>query len=488
MKEPVYLGIDIGTQSVRIMAVTVDGSIEASAFCALTSNRDGVRHEQNPEDWWNAIIACARRVMIQLGTGCEVKGLAVDATSGTILLMDQRLRPLTAGLMYDDGRAREEAVAVNEVGNHLWVELSYRMQPSWALPKLLWLRHSGKIIPHSRLAHQNDFINARLAGRALAGDCSNSLKTGFDTIRMQWPWQILDSLSLPRELFPSVAPSGTRIGEVCHTSSKLTGIPAGTPIFAGMTDGCAAQLASGATTVGSWNSVIGTTIVMKGVTRDLLHDPAGIIYSHHSIDGMWLPGGASSTGAGAIAAAFSIESLDTLNAIALQRPPTRVVEYPLIGKGERYPFAAPDAEGFTVGRASSIEEKYLATLQGIAFIERLAFDALRHIGAPMNGAFTISGGATKSEALNHIRASILERPLAIPCVTEGAFGMAMLAAAQDSSITEVTGRMVRIERTIEPERKFEDYSMQYAILIDELNARGWLGDELATFARAGVHA
>ncbi|HZY62283.1 MAG TPA: FGGY family carbohydrate kinase [Edaphobacter sp.] len=488
MKGPVYLGIDLGTQSVRIMAVTADGSIEASASCALVSMRDGARHEQNPEDWWNAVVTCAQQVMVQLGVGREIKGLAVDATSGTILLMDQNLRPLTPGLMYDDGRAREEAIAVNEAGNHLWVGLSYRMQPSWALPKLLWLAHNNQAISHSRLAHQNDFINARLAGRALAGDSSNCLKAGFDTIRMQWPWQILDSLSLPRALFPSVVLSGTRIGEVCHASSKLTGIPAGTPIFAGMTDGCAAQLASGATSIGSWNSVIGTTIVIKGVTRDLLYDPAGVIYSHRSVNELWLPGGASSTGAGAIAAMFPPESLDALNASAQQMPPSRVIVYPLMGKGERYPFSAPGAEGFTIGQPSSIEEQYLATLQGIAFIERLAFDALRYIGAPMNGTFTISGGATKSEALNQIRASILERPLSIPCVTEGAFGMAMLAAAHGSSIIEVTERMVRIERTIEPERRFEDYAWQYTALIAELNARGWLPDYLAAFARAGAHA
>ena len=46
----------------------------------------------------------------------------------------------------------------------------------------------------------------------------------------------------------------------------MTGIPAGTPIIAGMTDGCAAQIGAGALEVGSWNSVLGTTLVLKGVT------------------------------------------------------------------------------------------------------------------------------------------------------------------------------------------------------------------------------
>jgi len=49
-----------------------------------------------------------------------------------------------------------------------------------------------------------------------------------------------------------------------------------------MTDGCAAQIAAGALEVGSWNSVLGTTLVLKGVTRELIRDPAGVMYSHRS--------------------------------------------------------------------------------------------------------------------------------------------------------------------------------------------------------------
>ena len=486
MSASVYLGIDLGTQSARVMAVTEQGSIAASASHTLTSMRDGARHEQDPEQWWRAVAACARAVMSKLGGQYEVKGLAVDATSGTILLIDDQLRPLTSGLMFDDGRARDEAADVNRAGEALWSELSYRMQPSWALPKLIWLARNGGMAKSARLAHQNDFINARLAGRMLACDSSNSLKTGFDLIRMQWPRKILDALALEQRLFPEVVLSGTLIGEVSTAASRQTQIPAGTPIFAGMTDGCAAQIASGATAVGSWNSVIGTTLVIKGVTQQLLHDPLGVVYSHRSADGMWLPGGASSTGAGIIARQFPDTDLDALNHAVQQMGTVRRVAYPLDGRGERYPFAAPEAEGFVLGQAASTEERYAAILQGIAFIERLAFDALGRIGAPTHGSFTISGGATRSEALNQIRADVMQRTISVPRITESAFGMAVLAASHSSTIAEATLRMVRTERTIDPARSFHDYADQYATLVDELARRGWLPQDIADFARAGA--
>lgn len=488
MSEPVYLGIDLGTQSVRLLAVTAEGAIRSSASHPLASDREGVRHEQDPEQWWKALVHCARSAMRELGSGAELRGLAVDATSGTILLMDDRLRALTPGLMYDDGRAKAEVEQVNCAGSALWSELSYRMQASWALPKLVWLARNGAVSSGAHLAHQNDFINARLAGRRIATDFSNALKTGADLIRRQWPFHILERLLLPADLFPPLVLPGTRIGEVCASAAQSTGIPAGTPIFAGMTDGCTAQIASGATTVGSWSSVIGTTIVIKGMTPQLLHDPLGVVYSHLSPQGLWLPGGASSTGAGVIARQFGAADLPSLNQAAAAMQPTPVVAYPLAGKGERYPFIAPDAKGFVLGRSHSNAEKYLATLQGIAFIERLAFDRLRMLGAPTDGAFTISGGATRSKALNRIRASVLQKPLCLPAVTESAFGAAMLAAVQDSSMSEVSTRFVHIERTVDPERGFGAYAPQYVRLVDELEQRGWLHSGLAAWARAGARA
>ena len=70
--------------------------------------------------------------------------------------------------MYDDGRAENEAREVAEAGEALWAEFGYRMQPSWALPKLLWLWRN-RVSDHDGLylTHQNDFIQNRLAGQRI---------------------------------------------------------------------------------------------------------------------------------------------------------------------------------------------------------------------------------------------------------------------------------------------------------------------------------
>jgi sugar (pentulose or hexulose) kinase len=214
--------------------------------------------------------------------------------------------------------------------------------------------------------------------------------------------------------------------------------------------------------------------VVKGVTRELLKDPAGVIYSHRSMDGLWLPGGASSTGAAAIAKEFGDADLGELNAAAAKAGPTPLVVYPLVTKGERFPFAAREAEGFTLGEANSVGDRFSGVLQGIAMLERLAFETLDAFGAETGGRFSISGGAVNSEALNQIRADVLERELLVPAVTEGAFGMAVLVAAAQTSMPTATDRMVRVARTISPRRPFAEYADQYGRFVRELELRGWL--------------
>jgi sugar (pentulose or hexulose) kinase len=130
------------------------------------------------------------------------------------------------------------------------------------------------------LAHQSDFINRRLIGQAVATDTSNALKTCVDLIAERWPDAVFADLGVPPEFLPPVVRAGTILGVVGPEAAKETNLPAGTPVIAGMTDGCAAKIGAGALSAGSWNSVLGTTLVLKGVSPSLIKDPAGVVYCH----------------------------------------------------------------------------------------------------------------------------------------------------------------------------------------------------------------
>ncbi len=483
--DDIWLGLDVGTQSVRAIAVASTGEILGANSQRLTSRRDGPRHEQDPDDWWRAIALACRTALADLPAQA-IRGVAVDSTSGTILLVDHLGQPLTPGLMHDDNRAVNEARRVNEVGSEVWATLGYQMQPSWALPKLLWMVHEYRNIIQQgvKVAHQTDFINRHLVGHEVPTDTSSSLKMGYDLIKNTWPQEVFAQLEIPEEILPHVVLSGTHIGTVCTQAATETGIPAGTAVIAGMTDSCAAQIGAGALSVGSWNSVLGTTLAFKGVTQELIRDPAGVMYSHRSPDGGWLPGGASGSGASILGVYFPDRDLDALTVLAMEREPASIVAYPLASYGERFPFSVPEAERFLLGKPTDEIDLYAALLQGVAYVERLSFDYLDMLGAPINGELSLTGGGARSRYWCQLRADVLGRSVRIPENAEAALGMAVLAASVGRHVADVTKEMSRTREVIDPRPDhIGRFQEPYVRLINELEHRGWLPPKVAEHAR-----
>src|SRR5262249_44271109 len=150
--------------SVRALAVTGGGGMLGARTPPLRRHRDGARDEQDSARWWTAApAACAAPPG---GAAPAVgRGGAGGGTPRTALLGSHAAaRPATPRLMYDDTRAATEVDRVNEAGATVWTALGYRrMQPSWALPKLLWLlREHPELARGTRVASQVDVINRAL--------------------------------------------------------------------------------------------------------------------------------------------------------------------------------------------------------------------------------------------------------------------------------------------------------------------------------------
>ncbi|NIK55960.1 FGGY-family carbohydrate kinase [Kribbella shirazensis] len=445
-----WIGLDLGTQSVRAVLADAKGRVLSRATRPLSSHRDGVRHEQNPQSWLTAVDA----VLADVGAA-ELEGIAICSTSGTFLLTDRSGRPVTTALMYDDARAAARRDQIVDADPDRWAT---SMQPTWALPKILDLDLTDR-----RVVHSADFVAAHLVGHPVATDTSHALKTGYDLVAESWPAAAFDKLGLPLAAFPEVVRPGAELGRT----------PQGVPVYAGMTDGCAAQIAAGALTPGAWNSVLGTTLVLKGVSDDLITDPTGAVYSHRHPDGGWLPGGASSTGAGLLTELLPNADLDALDHAARALGPVDAVTYPLTKTGERFPFVAPQAERFTLGDTPDDLHAYAAVLQGVAFIERLAFEHLEALGADPVRSVSLTGGATRSGYWNQLRADVLGVPVELPAVPDPAYGMAVLAASGGADLTGTAQRMVRVDRVLEPgDRPLDDL---YGAFVAELDRRGYRG-------------
>lgn len=496
MTPPVDLvaGVDVATQDVRVTVCDGEGRVRAFTTAGLPApsrDRPGWS-EQDPEVWWPGAV----RALRQATDGLEEEGggivaLAVSATSGTVLLADADGQPVGPALMYDDQRASHEAERAQEAAEERWRSLGLSVSASFGLPKWAWLLSQDAVAGRAEQAwHVSDLLVRKLVGGPAPADTSHALKSGYDPLTKQWAEEALEALGLPLSMVPEVAPPTTLAGKVSQEAASQTGLPAGCDVRLGMTDSCASQVAAGADQPGRFVSVLGTTLAMKGATSELLRDPTGAVYSHWHPDGWWLPGGASNTGGAALEERFGGSDLAALDRQAAEHGPAGFVCYPLTGSGERFPFVEPEAEGFEEGSPAGDTDAYRATLEGVAFVERLGLAHLVALGAGVEPPLAVAGVASRSEVWNQIRANVLGVPLVVPERADTSFGACVLAAAGTvhDTLADATQAMVRAEDHVEPvddERDRLDES--YERLVEAMDTRGWLHDQLreAAFSRVG---
>ncbi|GHF02992.1 carbohydrate kinase [Amycolatopsis deserti] len=459
------VGVDVATAGVRAFAVGDDGSVRATASASLPApvRDESGRSEQDARSWWPAVEAVLRRVTAEAG---PVRAVAVSATSGTIVAVDDRGEPLGPALMYDDRRGADDNAKAAAVGAQRWRELGMSVSPTAALGRINWLRRAFPDAAGVR--HTPDLIGEKLLGRPVATDSSHALKSGYDPLREEWAAEVFD---FGVDWLPEVVRPTTVLGELPRA---VAGLPRGCLVVAGMTDGCAGQLATGAVTPGRFVGILGTTYVLKGVTEQLVRDPSGAMYSHRHPDGWWLPGGASNTGGEAVAGASDLSALDEA---AARLGPARVVAYPLKRSGERFPFVTPNARGFVLGEPRDEVELHRARLEGVAFIERLALERLRELGVPVSGPLVAAGGGSRSPLWTRIRATVTGMELRVSPQAETGYGAAMLAAAAvlPGGLTEAAEMISGEETLIEPDPAERDaLEENYQRFKGELKSRGWI--------------
>jgi len=470
--EKAFIGLDIGTQGVRGVVITPDGRVLNSCqkrFVTLNVSKEPGRQEQNPEEWWRT----AQAVLMELSdTQAEICAAAVDGTSGTLIPLDEQNRPMMNAIMYNDTRSGKQAEWIEEEAHRQGAAFGFCFNSSYTLPKILWCMEHG--ICAKRFVHQTDYVVGKLTGIYDKTDASNALKTGYDLINNRW--QEFVTRLLPEEKLPEVLPCGYPLGEVSAAGAKATGIKKGTPICAGATDGYASSLAACAAKPGDWASILGTTLIIKGVTEKLIVDSNGVIYSHRHPQGWWMPGGASNVGGRCIHEWFGMDRLDELNQKCGSLAPTGNLVYPLTTKGERFPFVQTDFEGFSLMRWGKGEEtvRYLSVLEGVGYVERMCYDSIVTMGAFVPDTIYTTGGGCRSKLWLHTRAAILNRTLKIPFFTDAAAGSAMLAASTVyfKELSKAAESMGRIREVIEPDSvKAEIYNEYYQEFVYEVNKK-----------------
>jgi D-ribulokinase len=422
MRHNAYIGIDLGTSGCRALAITESGDVIAQSQLTIPASKQVQPYsEQDPQQHWQIVVGVLSNLFPKL-THYNVLKIAVDATSGSVLLVDDNGAALTPFLMYNDARA----VASAEVIKHIAPDESGAHGASSGLAKLLHLQQQYDLTNKVKLLHQTDWINFKLGAELAVTDYNNALKTGYDAVNLCWPEWL--SQLVPETALPKVVSPGTVIGQLSAKLCEQFSLENRPTIIAGTTDSIAAVLATGIDESGQAVTSLGSTLVLKLLSDQPLFKPNYGIYSHR-LGNKWLVGGASNSGGAVLRHFFTDQQLENLSLeVDLNKKPADY--YPLLSPGERFPENNTTLKPRLSPRPRQDSEFLHGLLSGIANIETKGYQLFQQFGASkLNAIYSVGGGAN-----NQIWQTIRNQSLAVrfikPQYTEAAYGAALLARDQ----------------------------------------------------------
>ena len=434
------VGLDVGTTSVKAVAISSRGDVLASAErgYALSTPQPGWA-EQDPEDWWRASQAALADL------GAEPAAIGLSGQMHGLVALDSSDRILRPAILWNDQRTAAECAEIEErIGLERLIELTgNRALTGFTAPKLLWLRrHEPQTFEqiHSILLPK-DYVRLRLTGEHAidAADASGTLL--FDVGKRRWSAEVLDALEIPEAWLPPVSES-TEI--------------------AGAGDQAAGALGAGVDRPGLLSVVLGTSGVVFAVLPAYRPDPEARLHVFcHAVPGTWHAMGVMLSAAGSLRWLHDLLGSasydDLLDEAAAWQPGVEGLLFQPYLAGERTPHADPDARGALVGLSIRHDRGAMvrAVIEGVAYGLRDSLELLRTLGVQAEVG-RISGGGAQSELWRRILASVLGIPLERTTgVDEGAaFGAALLggvASGAFADASEAVAACVRVVDRTEPE-------------------------------------
>jgi FGGY-family pentulose kinase len=516
MSERLYLGVDVGTASVRAALFDTAGAMRGSAAHPIRNERpreDFV--EQSSEDIWRACGEAVRGALAQAGVRPDlVAGVGFDATCSLVAL-DASDRPVTVSptgddtwnvVVWMDHRATPLAARINETHHEVLRYVGGVVSPEMQTPKLLWLKEN---LPETwqraaRFLDLPDFLVYRATGVDVRSLCTTVCKwTYLGHDGRGWQRDFFERIGLGdlaaegfARIGQRVRPMGERAGLLTENSARELGLAPGTPVAVAIIDAHAGGLGTiGAALDGTPTTpealesrlslIGGTSSCHMAVAREARFVP-GVWGPYYSamVPGMWLAeGGQSATGAlidhvifshargaaleadaksrGTTAYALLNERLDVLAREApFPAALTRELHVLPDHHGNRSPRADPTLRGMISGLklSDSLEALallYLATVQAVAHGTRHIVDALRAHGYRID-TILACGGGTKNEVFLREHADATGCRVVLPAEPEavllGAAILGAVASGDRASIVDAMQSMTRAGRVVTPTR------------------------------------
>lgn len=445
------VALDVGTTTAKAIVVDPDSPFRLSAFREYRLSEPHPRWQvQAPsmvlraidEALKEAVAGCRGRDVGVIGVGSAMHGLVG---------LDADMRPVTDILTWADTRAHAEARELREKGRSLsLLRLSGTpLHPMSPMVKLRWFaRHDRDTAARVRWwVGLKDLVLLHLTGRLVTELSTASASGLLDVNSRDWAPSLLDLAAVSREQLPDVLPT-TALLELAPGPAARIGLPAGTPVNVGATDGPLGNLGTGAIGTG----IAGLSMGTSGAVRITVSGPrfaeSDALFCYALTDDMWVVGGSTSNGGVVMRWAADTFASDIpegperdsqLMALAATAPvgSEGLVMLPYL-LGERAPLWDPELAGAYLGVRSAHRRQHFlrAALEGVCRQMADIVDVLDSV-TPVTQV-RVTGGVFRSQLWREVMAASLDRRVTPTDDAEGsALGsavLAMLATGQTDSL------------------------------------------------------
>lgn len=429
------IGCDIGTTNVKSVAFdTVSGEILASYSEGYEMiHPEPNWSEQKPEAIFEAACKTWEKAIAFCENHGELVGISFSAAMHGVLAIDAKGKCLSNLIIWADNRSAEvaEKLRKSKVGKTIYQNNGTPIHAMTPACKLLWIRENQPELykKSAKFIGIKEYIIFRLTGKYVV-DYSIASATGLFNIRdLKWDEYTLKKLNL-KESKLSTAVSTEHVEDVTINSVKGLGI--GTKLIMGASDGCLANLGSGAIKAGSMAVTIGTSGAVRICTHQAYSDPSMQTFCYILDPQTYIVGGPSNNGAVVFEwlmnTFFPKEEYDYVFTQASKIAPGSdgLLFYPYL-LGERAPLWSSRVRGGFSGLDIQHDKPHFAraVMEGIL----LNLNTIGKVLIEMQEIDTIyaNGGFAKSEVWVQMLADIFGKKVVLnETVETGAAGAAMM--------------------------------------------------------------
>jgi xylulokinase len=421
-----FLGIDLGTASLKLAIVDEDGQERAfaSAPYAVTKPHPGWA-ETPVELWWNALCDAAAR--LPANERDAVSAIGFSGQMHGVVVTDENNQALRPAMLWPDTRALDLLDAWGSPQPN-------PVAPGMAGPLLRWLAlNEPDVASRIRWALQpKDWLRTALGGEVCT-DPSDACATALAAPSGVWDDAQIAGAGLQREWFAPLAPSYAAAGTLSADAAKQLGLRAGIVLAVGAGDTPCAALGSGLCsdgdallTTGSGGQIVVTSTDAPGPVTGL-HTYRAATDQWYRMAAMQNVGVALETVRGWLVYNNWPSAYEEAFGAAASE---RVTFLPYLS-GERSPWMNPSARGgwLGLGLGDTRGTMMRAAFEGVAFALRAGLDAIRlNAGTPAAvRTLRLAGGGSIDPRWRQLLANALDADLeAVECPNAAPRGAAIL--------------------------------------------------------------